>query len=329
MLTLFRNNQSTTVLLLALYVGILHVPAILGWVPPPSASRDTEGGLLFHYLFGWAAGNAFASALGATALVYFQAILINRFVDTFRMMNDRNWIPGALYALVASCLPDLLFISPVLIAATFIPILLQRLFSVYKQTQAYGAVFDTAFWLTLTSLIHPPAIWLFPAAYIAFFNLRTFPPREQAVFFTGIFSPMALVFTGHFWFDQDGALIQTQLSRCIFLPGLRLPADLYGSLKVSLLGLILVATLLGFNVYYHKRLIQTQKYITILYWFLFAGMLAALFQPAMRLEYFFLIAPTVSIFLAYLFQSTRNVFMIEVFHFTLLSAVFILQFFPR
>ena len=94
MLSLFRNNQSTTVFLLAIYTVCLRLPALVGWVHPPEKLGEGDGGLLFQSVFGWADKNAFVSAILAAGLVYVQALLVNRLADFYRMMDDRNWLPG-------------------------------------------------------------------------------------------------------------------------------------------------------------------------------------------------------------------------------------------
>lgn len=328
MLSLFRNNQSTTVFLLAVYIAVLRLPALLGWVLPERLGEG-DGGLLFQTVFGWADGNATWSAIAAAVLVYIQALLVNRLADTYRLMDDRNWLPGTLYALAASCVPEFLFISPAMVAVTFVPIALQRIYSVYKQTLAYAAIFDGAFWISVAIFFHPPAFWCLAMAYFALFSLRSFPLREQFVFLTGIVSPLILAFSFFFWFDQAGLFWEMQWRRCLFWPSFGVPTDLQGILEAALLGIMLVICLLGFNVYFYKRLIQVQKYISILYWFFFAGVLATIFQFDLRLESLMLVMPTVGIFLAYLFQSTRNIPMTELIHFVLLVVLFGLQFFPK
>lgn len=329
MLSLFRNNQSTTVFILAFYVVLLRLPAVLGWVLPSVPLEAGNGGLLFQNMFGWAVGNATLSAIGAAVLVYIQALLVNRVADVFRLMDDRNWLPGAMYVLAASCVPDFLFISPAMVAITFLPLALQRMYSVYKQTVAFGAIFDSAFWVVVAVFFHPPAIWWIPVAYFALLSLRSFPTREQLIFLTGILSPVVLALTGYFWFDQAGSFLAVQLSSCIFVPSFNLPADLSNTLEAVLVGILMVICLLGFNIYYHKRLIQVQKYVTILYWFFFAGILATLFQFELRLESLLLVMPSIGIFLAYLFQSTRNKPLLELLHLVLLLAVYMLQFLPK
>ena len=300
---------------------------MLGWVAPP-ANEEVGQGLLYGDVFGRALVNSHYSAIAASILVFFQSLLLNRLVDSFRMMNDRNWVPGALYALVVSCLPDFLFLSPPLVAVTFVPLALGRVFSVYKQSSAFGAVFDSAFWLSLGCLFHPPLVWLLPVCFAGFFSLRSFNLREQIVFFIAVFVPFLLAFTYYFWFDRVSDFISGQFSRGLEFSVYSFSGATAGALRTGFLAVLLLTVLLGFNVYYYKRLIQIQKYITILYWFLFAGLAAVLLHGHTHLTYFIPLMPSIAIFLAYSFQSLRNTLMAEVFHFGLLAAVFFIQFFP-
>ncbi|MCC6462442.1 MAG: hypothetical protein IT260_18385 [Saprospiraceae bacterium] len=326
MLALFRNNQTTTSLELALYVVILHLPAMVGWVPMPEG-LSSRGGLLFGDVLGWAITNPKLSALAATALVFGQAVLLNLLADRYRMMDDRNWIPGLMYALVASSIPDFQFLSPALLGATFIPIALLRLYGVYKQNLAFGAIFDTAFWLSLGCLFHPPVAWCLVPAFMGFFNLRSFSAREQVIFMTGIFVPVFLGFTLYFWLDQPGAFWVSQFREGLAINWFSFSGHaLATQLKFGLVAAMLLVVVLGFNVYYFKKLIQVQKYITILFWFLLANLVAALIHGGLRPEYFLLLMPSVAMFFAYAFLSLRNAIMAEVLHLVLLAAVFYLMF---
>lgn len=301
---------------------------MLGGVKLPENADPGHHTLLFRDVFGWVLTESWRSALVSTVLVFVQALLINRLVDTFRMMNDRTWVPGAMFALAASALPDFLWVSPPLAAVTVVPLALGRMFGVYKQSMAFGPVFDSAFWLTVGSLFYPPLAWLLPVCFIGFFSLRSFHLREQIVFFTGVSVPFILALTFYFWYDAGQVFLSGQFSEGLRISMYSLPDDLFGALKTALLVVLLLTVLLGFNVYYYKKLIQVQKYITILYWFLFAGLIAALFHSGTQLRVFVLLMPSIAIFLAYSLQSLRNAFMAEVIHLGLLAVVFFIQFFP-
>ena len=92
-----------------------------------------------------------------------------------------------------------------------------------------------------------------------------------------------------------------------------------------MISLLLLIVTLGFNVYYHKRVIQVKKYIDLLYWFLLAGTLSAFFRPGSTLDGFLLCMPSAGIFLSYLFQSSRKNPLMELFHLVLFAAAVVVQ----
>ncbi|MEO6759329.1 MAG: hypothetical protein ABIO24_07730, partial [Saprospiraceae bacterium] len=108
MLALFRNNQLSTFALLALYTALLHASALLGYGHPVPGT-GAEGGVLYRDWFSWVEGREQISAIAAVVLVLLQALLVNNLADQFRLLGDRNWLPGLFYVLAASCLPDFLF----------------------------------------------------------------------------------------------------------------------------------------------------------------------------------------------------------------------------
>ncbi len=123
----------------------------------------------------------FGTGGGCTG-VMLQALMVNWLVDEFRLMSDRNWFPGLFYVLVTSILPEFLFISAPLVAATFVPISLRKVFKSYKSMQATPLVFDAALWMSVAALFYPPALMLLLAAYSGIMVMRSFQVREQLVF---------------------------------------------------------------------------------------------------------------------------------------------------
>ncbi|MEZ4943713.1 MAG: hypothetical protein R3D58_22790 [Saprospiraceae bacterium] len=328
MLAFFRNNHSTTAFILAVYIALLRLPAILGWVAPPEAATD-DGGLLYMDLLGHLHDNPFFSAVLATALVYIQALAINWLTDHYRILDNRNWYPGALYGFAASCIPDFLFLSPTLVAVTFIPFALWSIFGVYKQTLVLSAAFNSAFWITVATLFYPPAVWLLPVAYLGLLNLRALSIQKQLVFFTGIIVPVFLTFTAYFWNDQAIAFLQIQFTRWLHSPAFQYSWDFYNTLKILFLSALLLVSILGFNVYYFHKLIQVKKYISILYWVILVSLATTLTHPEIRLEHALPAMPAVGIFLSLLGQSVRNTALADLLHLGLLLILFYIQFCPN
>ena len=93
MLALFRNNQFTTAIPLALYVVLTHLSALLG-IAQPAPADHPDGGVLYRAWFEWMKAYPFWSVVGAAILVYIQALVVNILADEFRLLSDRTWLPG-------------------------------------------------------------------------------------------------------------------------------------------------------------------------------------------------------------------------------------------
>lgn len=325
MLSFFRNNRTTTAIPLALYAVLTHVAVLLGYVQT-SAREMALGGALYRSLFWWANASPFWSSLTALVLVYIQALLLNRLADEFRLMPDRSWLPGLFYILVSASLPELLFLSPPLVAITFLPLALRCIFRCYKQAEVSYLVFDAALWCTLGSLFYPPVFFLLFAGFAGIIIMRSFKLKEQVVYLAGILTPFFLAWLWYFWHDNGIGFWRGQLSGYSgfyhFGPNWNLKTIFEIGLLV-VLGLIL---LLSFRVYYHKKLIQAQKCISVLYWFLVIGALTILLQGDLRTTHLMVLMPTVGLFLSMTIAAFRNWRMAELLHFALLCFILLIQF---
>lgn len=327
MLSLFRNNQVTTTIPLAIYVILTHLAALLGYIHPPEGV-NAGGGLLYGTLCSWGDGNAFLSAVAAAVLVFIQALLVNNLADEFRLLSERSWLPGLFYALVAACFPDFLFLSPPLVALLFVPVALRRIFKAYKIPHATALIFDAAFWMTMGSMFYPPAFFLLLAAYIGVNLMRAFNIREQLVFFTGVLIPLFLIWLGYFCYDLGESFFDKQYSALFGWYHFTLKLSVQNILKGGLLVLLLCTVLLSYGIYFYRKLIHAQKCNTVLYWFLFIGGGSILLQQDPIAAHFLLIMPSVGIFLGLSFASLRNRLIAEIFHVALLATVLFIQFFP-
>ncbi len=328
MLALFRNNESFTLFLLAAYIAVLRLPAMIGWVEPP-AGEDAAAGWLYWVLLTPISLTPAVSAMAAAGLVLIQAFAVYRLADKYRLMEERSWQPGALYGLVASCVPDFLFLSPALVAATLVPIGLWRLFSVYRRPLVFSTVFDVALWFVVGTFIYPPFFWFVVIGFFSFFPLRSFSRREQIVYLTGLIAPVIILQTILLWCEQSGVFWQTLGANLFAWPQLMWPEATSTRLTIGLLAGVLLVIALGFNLYYHKRSIQVRKYIDILYWFLLGGTLSAFFRPGSTLDGFLLCMPTAGIFSSYLFQASRSNPLMELLHLALFVAALITSIYGR
>lgn len=328
MLALFRNNQFTTAIPLALYVMLTHASTLLGYTSVEKGEVPAGAGVLYQMWFAWLADYPYWSSLLAVVLVFAQAMLVNMLADEFRLLGDRTWLPGVFYALAAACQPDFLLLTPPLIAATFVPMILRRIFKAYNQPKATSLVFDAAFWTTVAALFYPPAIFLLIPVYLGFTLIRSYTFREQVVSVTGVLTALFLCWLWYFWTDRGMDFWQVQFVDL---------AGLYGfddwkinsktGLKWLLPTLFCLVILLNYGNYVFRKLIQIQKYVNVLYLVWFVGGLAFVIQEDPFAPHFMLLAAPTGVFLAMSFSTFRKRSLAELFHLVLLGYVIFIQFF--
>lgn len=324
MLSFFRSNQFLVAIPLALYIILLHLGALMGAVHPMPVAGD--GGLLYESWFNWVAARPVFSAAMAAFLVFIQAISVNALADEFRLMGERNWFPGLFYALTASALPDFLFVTPPLVAATFLPFSLWRIYKAYQKPNVSVAIFDGAMWISVASLFYPPALWLLIAAFAGYEVVRVFRLFERFAFVVGAVVPLFLAWLWYFWANSGGAFRDMQWGGLFQLYQFDAVWDFKLVLKTVLLILLAFVFLFGLGSLYSRKGIQAQKFVSVLYWFMIVGSVSMLLRPEWRWEHLLLPASVMAILLSLSFQSMRNRFWAELWHLGIFAFVLIIQF---
>jgi hypothetical protein len=324
-LALFRNNQVTTALLLGLFTLLLRLPGILGLIP---FDTDSEGdaGFTYSLLLGWAIDKPTVSAILSTLLVFLQAILMNWLVNQSRVNPDRNWLVPMFYVLLASCVSDFQFLSPPLVAATFLPLVYRLIFNIYKGNNTTLLVFDIGLLVATAALIYLPVFWLLPVALLSILHLRSLKVHEVAAFAAGAITPGFLGWALSFLNDQGWEFRHAHFSGLFEFWDLDLSISISTWVKVGFMAFLLLLVFFNYGTYYHKRLIQVQKYNNLLYWLIISVCLTAFLRNIPHAEHFILAATGVGTFLALSFQSLKNKGVAEVLFIALLGAIYTTMF---
>ncbi len=324
MLSFFRSNQFFVAFLLALYVILIHSGALLGQVQPIEAMP--EGGLLYKLWFAWTLDKPFYSASIAAFLVFIQAVSVNVLADEFRLMGERNWFPGLFYALIASALPEFLFVSAPLVAATFIPFSLRRIYHAHQKPNVLDAIFDAALWISVASLFYPPALFLLVAAFTGVGVVRIFRLKERFVLLLGAFIPLFLAWLWFFWADTGASFRDLQWGYLFQWFQFDIVWDTVQILKIALMGLLILAILIGLVASSGRKGNQIQKFIAVLYWFLLIGVLSIFLRSEWAWQNLLLSAASMGILLAQSFQNVRNRLWAELGHLGILLFILFIQF---
>lgn len=273
MIGIFKQKNPANVFLLLVFGILIKIPMFLHpHVPVPK----TEHGILFQkfLIFLEPAGHSspVIYSLIAYALLFLQAILLNRFMNTQRMMSRPGFFPGMSYMLITSLLPEWNYFSAPLIINTILLFVLSGLFKIYNQQNVKGAIFNIGLALGIASFIFFPAITFLIWILLALAVMRPFRLNEWVLCIVGVITPY--YFYGIYLFIKDQWSLQNLFPHfSVGLPVITQSAWLAGSAFLLIVPFLSGGYFVQNNL--RRMLIQVRKGWSLLLLYL----LGAIFIP--------------------------------------------------
>ena len=326
MLALFRSNQITGVIWVFLYAALLYLPALAGWTSRP-VIEPVSGGYLYALLPEVIKSPGEFAGIAAFLLALTQSILVYDLAGRYRLVEPRNWLPSLAFILTAASLQDFGYLAAPLLAGSLLPLILGKLFGMYKKADVIATVYDIGFLLGLSALIYPPVLLFTIPALLGMRSLRSLSMHERLLVFAGIATPWFLLWTWAFWNDQTAEFWRYNLGAFSLSGTIRPPQDLHGWIQLGFTALLAVVVLSSLGGYYFKKLIQTQKFFSILFWFLFSGIAIQFLFNASYLPAFNLLTLFLGILIGHSLGAIRNALLAEFLHLAMLATVLILQYY--
>ncbi len=322
MLTLFRTNQQFANVLLLLYLGVVRFSTFMH--PPPLSSIPEPHGILTEWMYAEMPPSSVVGYIAAYLLVFIQAVFINLMMSRYRVMTEASLIPGLFYCLLTAFLPEFLPLSSILLANTFIILAIFFLFDVYKNTRVAARIFDVGFWIGVAGLFHFSYTLFFFWGFVGLGILRGLRLNELMMFLIGVFVPFLLFGAYLFWIDKLPLLFSGFGSNFSFFNFLPNPSPTT-YIKLSILALLIIITIFSNGQTSGRRNINTQKFVTNIYWLLLLAGITVIFQSRTTLNHALILAVPLSMLLSIAFQRI-GVATAEVLHMLLLVIAMILQF---
>lgn len=122
-------------------------------------------------------------------LLFTQALMLTRFINSQRMMNKPTYFPGMAYMLITSLLPEWNYFSAPLMVNTIFLLVLSGLFNIYNQPNAKGSIFNIGLALGLASFIFFPSLTFIIWILLALAVMRPFRLNEWVLCLVGIATP--------------------------------------------------------------------------------------------------------------------------------------------
>ncbi len=322
MLSFFRTNQLAFNVFLIFYVILLRGSS---FITPSHDWVCGKSGVLSTWIYELCDGFYSLPFILGIVLVFVHAVLINVMIANFRMASEVTLFPGVCYVLLASSIPEFLYLSPLLLANTFFIIALFELLGSYRQKSIVGNIFNVGFWLGVASLFYFSEIIFLLFAFFSSSILRKFHFKEALIITVGSIVPYILISVYFFWNDQLFWFWENQFVNNFGFLDFEIKHTTETYIKLGIFLLLFIIVIISFGSYLAKKNLQVQKNISILYWALFFGFLSVFLQAGVRLEHLLIFAVPLSVFLSFNLLNMRRP-LAEALHLIILVGILVLQF---
>ncbi len=322
MLGLFRKNYFFNILLLLPYTCLVRLGSL---VRPVASSSDELQNPLIQAILTWVP-NGLSQSLITCGLIFVQSCLIVFMFTHQRFSRENTLFSGLFYILFVSFFPENGTLSGALIANTFFIIGLINLMGLYKIANPTVFLFNSGFFIGLAGLIYVPYFLFVFLAIIAVLSLRSFKLVETLQLFSGVLTPVFLLFAFTYLNDLSFDPVRHVFPHASL--NQRLPSEINW---VSILSLIVFClcvlfALLNYTNVTGKKMYQIQKKLDIIYWTVaFSALSIVLFKTSIFTPSILLAIPTAFIFGILLSEYKNNV-LAESVHFVFISIVLYAQF---
>ncbi len=197
-LSLFRRNLFINLIFLAL----LAIALLAYHFVVPAQVNTLATNSIFGDLFNLQERSTILMVSFSIILILIQAYLINDIVIKHKLSRALSTIPAAVFILFSAWVMSNQIYHPILIANTFFILSLNSLFKVYKKFQPIINIFNSGFWLALSTCFYTPYLLFLIVLLLGLLSLRNINVRETLQMLIGLLTPFFLMGTVFFYFDM-------------------------------------------------------------------------------------------------------------------------------
>ncbi len=190
MIGIFKQKNPANIFLLLIFGVLIKLPIFMH----PKKVISLQGDALLYkkiLQFLGPSAESFPSLYSflAFAFLVLQAILLTRFMNTQRMLNQANYYPGMAYLLITSLFPEWNYFSAPLIVNTILLFMLLSLFKTYNQQNAKASIFNIGLGLGISAFLFSPSVIFIAWILLAVMVMRPFQLKEWLLCIAGAITP--------------------------------------------------------------------------------------------------------------------------------------------
>lgn len=325
LLRFFRGAGPGEVLIIIFIAAGVWANAFINPHISGSYSYDINPMPLYSLLKQVIGENELYGVIFSFVLVMLMSFLIVNFNTSQFFINERTFLPGAIYILFTGLFPDYQLLNPVLPASVFLMIAVRRIMDGYRKPGTAFNFFDASLLIGVGSLFYFNLVWFALLVIIGIAILRTGNVKELIISIIGLITPPLITVGIYYSIGKDISL---------------LPKDLYYNLfsgvgehffsTISIIGLILLGMIVLISLIYllsviNSKKIKSRKTFTELIWVLVISIIIYLVVPSASFELIWLAGIPVSYILAHYFIFTKKKLLPEIFFAALFIIVAFMQ----
>lgn len=282
MIGIFKQKNPANLLILFVAGVLIKLPV---FIHPHQPVVHQSDGILYEAILSFldSPAKSFPSLYPCLAflILFGQAAVLTRFINSQRMTNKSTYLPGLAYMLITSLLPEWNYFSAPLLVNGILLFVLSALFGIYNRQNVMGAVFNIGMALGIAGFIFIPSIAFVLWVLLAMAVMRPLRVNEWLICILGITTPS--YFYAIYLFIKGKWSWHTLLPHIHFgLPSLQQSAWLAGSVFLIMVPFLAGGYYVQENL--RRMLINVRKAWSLLLLFLLTALLLPFINPSNTFE---------------------------------------------
>jgi hypothetical protein len=325
LLRIFRGTGPGVIMIIFLLAVGVWIGAFLDPLLPASFNYDINPMPLYSLLKGVIGKSAFAGVAFSFTMIILLTFLLVNFNTTVFFINERTFLPSAIYVLLSGLFPHYQILNPVLPAAVFLMLAIGRIIDAYRKNGIAFNFFDASLLIGIGSLFYANLIWFGLLVIIGIAILRTGNLKELLLAILGLCTPFLLTAGIYYVTGKEPGLLLSSAKFNLFEES----GDYYFS-RVAITGLIIIALSTLVSIFHllsvlNSKKIKSRKTFTELIWSFIIAIAVFFLLPSASVELIFIAGIPLSYFLSHYFIFSKKKVLPEIFFSVLIVIVAVLQ----
>jgi hypothetical protein len=325
LLRLFRGTGPGVVLLILFTSVAVWLSAFINPHLPSSFHYDINPMPLYSLLKEGIGNNALAGVIFSFVLVVLLSFILVNFNTSVFFINERTFLPAAIFILLSGLFPHYQVLNPVLPASVFLMIAVRRIIDAYRKSGTAFNFFDASLLISTGSLFYANLIWFGLLVIIGIAILRTGNIKELAISILGLCTPIFLTIGLYYITGKDLNSLMSDIHYNLFDK----TGEYYLS-RLAIAGLIIIGLNVLISIIHlisvmNSKKIKSRKTFTELLWTFMISIVVFFVLPSVSVEIVWLISIPVSYFLSHYFIFSKKKLIPEIFFAALFIIIAALQ----